>query len=91
MKIDKITREDFANKISNEFGIPYTLAYKKIENIISLWSDLILSNDVNISSLGSFNIRQKNTRLGRNPKSKLEYIIKSRKVVSFKKSLKLIL
>ena len=28
---NKITREDIAKKISEEFGIPYTLAYKKIK------------------------------------------------------------
>jgi len=83
---DKITRENLASKLSEEFGIAYTIAYKKIDVILSLWANSLAISDINISSLGSFKINQKNSRLGRNPKTKKEHIIKSRKVISFKKS-----
>ena len=86
MSQDKITRENLATQLSQEFGIAYTIAYKKIDLILTLWTNSLISSDLNISSLGSFKINQKNSRLGRNPKTKEEYIIKSRKVVSFKKS-----
>ena len=86
MSQDKITRENLATQLSQEFGIAYTIAYKKIDLILTLWINSLVSSDLNISSLGSFKINQKNSRLGRNPKTKEEYIIKSRKVVSFKKS-----
>ena len=36
MSQNKITRESLANQLSQEFGIAYTTAYKKIDNI--LWS-----------------------------------------------------
>ena len=87
---DKVTRNNIAKMISEEFGIPYTLAYKKIEKIISLMS-YGLHHNLLISNLGSFSLKEKKSRIGRNPKSKEEHIITSRKVISFKKSKKLIL
>ena len=86
MSQDKITRENLATQLSEEFGIAYSIAYQKIDLILNLWASSLLSSDLNISSLGSFKINQKNSRLGRNPKTKEEHIIKSRKVISFKKS-----
>ena len=83
---DKITRESIATQLSEEFGIAYTIAYQKIDLILNLWANSLVSSDLNISSLGSFKINQKSSRLGRNPKTKEEHIIKSRKVISFKKS-----
>ena len=86
MSQDKITRENLATQLSEEFGIAYTIAYQKIDLILDLWASSLISSDLNISSLGSFKINQKNSHLGRNPKTKEEHIIKSRKVISFKKS-----
>jgi len=86
MSQDKITRENLATQLSEEFGIAYTIAYQKIDLILNLWASSLISSDLNISSLGSFKNKQKNSRLGRNPKTKEEHIIKSRKVISFKKS-----
>ena len=86
---DKITRETIANQLSKEFGIAYSTAYKKIDNILNNWSHKLLSSDLSISSLGSFKINYKNSRVGRNPKTKEEYEIKPRRVISYKKSNKL--
>ena len=85
----KITRETLANQLSKEYGIAYSTAYKKIDNILKIWSLKLLNSDLSINSLGSFKINHKNSRLGRNPKTKEEFEIRSRKVVSFKKSKKL--
>ena len=86
MSQDKITRENLATQLSDEFGIAYTIAYQKIDLILNLWASSLISSDLNISSLGSFKINQKNSRIGRNPKTKEQHIIKSRRVISFKKS-----
>ena len=51
---------------------------------------MIISH-LSISNIGSFKIKKKNERIGRNPKTKEEHLIKSRKVISFKKSNKLVL
>ena len=89
MSQNKITRENLATQLSEDFGIAYTIAYKKIDLILNLWANYLISSDLNISSLGSFKINQKSSRPGRNQKTREEHIIKSRKVISFKKSKKL--
>ena len=91
MSQDKLTRETIAKKISIEFGIAYSTIYKKIDKILEIWSNEMISSDLSINYIGSFKINKKNERIGRNPKTKEEHIIKSRKVISFKKSNKLIL
>ena len=85
----KITRETLANQLSKEFGMAYSTAYKKIDTILNIWSLKLLNSDLSINSLGSFKINYKNSRLGRNPKTKEEFEIQPRKVVAFKKSKKL--
>ena len=89
MSQDKVTREILANQLSQEFGIAYATAYKKIDNILNIWINKISKYDLSINSLGSFKINTKTSRIGRNPKTKEEFEIKSRKVISFKKSKKL--
>tara|TARA_B100000963_G_C22024955_1_gene408679 strand:+ start:161 stop:451 length:291 start_codon:yes stop_codon:yes gene_type:complete len=87
----KVTRESIAKQISTEFGIAYSTIYKKIDKILEIWSNEIIDNDLSINNIGSFKIKKKSERLGRNPKTKEEHLIKSRKVISFKKSNKLVL
>ena len=87
----KVTRESIAKQISIEFGIAYSTIYKKIDKILEIWSNEMLDTDLSINNIGSFKIKKKSERIGRNPKTKEEHIIKSRKVISFKKSIKLVL
>ena len=85
----KVNRETLANQLSKEFGIAYSTTYKKIDAILNIWSSKLLNSDLSINSLGSFKINHKKSRLGRNPKTKEEFEIRSRKIVTFKKSKKL--
>ena len=87
----KVTRESIAKQISIEFGIAYSTIYKKIDKILEIWSDVMIDTDLSINNIGSFKIKNKSERIGRNPKTKEEHIINSRKVISFKKSIKLVL
>ncbi len=91
MSQNKSSREKIAKQISIEFGIAYSTAYKKIDKILEIWGNEMINSNLSINNIGSFNIKKKNERIGRNPKTKEEYLIKSRKVISFKKSNKLIL
>ena len=91
MSQDKVTRESIAKQISNEFGIAYSTVYKKIDKILKIWSNEMIISDLTISNIGSFKINKKNERIGRNPKTQKKHLIKSRKVISFKKSNKLLL
>ena len=91
MSQDNVTRETIAKQISIEFGIAYTTVYKKIDKILEIWSNEMVDSDLSINNIGSFKIKKKNERIGRNPKTKEKHIIKSRKVIGFKKSIKLVL
>jgi len=91
MSQHKVTRESIAKQISIEFGIAYSIVYKKIDKILQIWSNEMIISDLSISNIGSFKIKKKNERIGRNPKTKKEHLIKSKKVISFKKSNKLVL
>ena len=91
MSQDKLTRETVAKQISIEFGIAYSTVYKKIDKILEIWSNMMINSDLSLNYIGSFKINKKNERIGRNPKTKEEHLIKSRKVISFKKSNKLLL
>ena len=91
MSQDKATRESIAKQISIEFGIAYSTAYKKIDKILEIWTKEMVHSDLSINNIGSFKIKKKNERIGRNPKTKEVYIIESRRVISFKKSTKLVL
>ena len=91
MSQSKLTRESITKQLSSEFGIAYSVVYKKIDKILEIWSNEMINIDISINYIGSFKINKKNERIGRNPKTKEEHLIKSRKVISFKKSNKLIL
>ena len=91
MSQDKVTRETIAKQVSIEFGLAYSTVYKKIDKILEIWSNEMINSDLSISNIGSFKIKRKNERIGRNPKTKEEHLIKSRKVISFKKSNKLVI
>tara|TARA_Y200000002_G_C22444165_1_gene563454 strand:+ start:221 stop:496 length:276 start_codon:yes stop_codon:yes gene_type:complete len=91
MSQDKLTRESIAKQLSIEFGIAYSTVYKKIDRILEIWSKEIINSNLSINYIGTFKINKKKERIGRNPKTKEEYLIKSRNVISFKKSNKLVL
>ena len=91
MSQGKVTRESIAKQISIEFGIAYSTIYKKIDKILEIWCNEMIDTDLSINNIGSFKIKKKSERIGRNPKTKEEHFIKSRKVISFKKSNKLVL
>ena len=81
------TRNDLIEAISNNIGLSLSESSKIIEEIIEeILFNLEQGIDVKISSFGTFSVRHKNSRIGRNPKTKVEVKIKSRKVIQFKPS-----
>ena len=88
MSIKKnISRDDIANAINTEFGFSRKDCNDVVNNIIDIIIDgLTNSNYVKIHNFGTFKVRFKSSRLGRNPKTKEEVIIKDRRVISFKPS-----
>lgn len=85
--MNTITRADVAETIYEEIG----LSRKDSNDILDMVLDEIVQelskgNDVKLSSFGTFSLRDKKARSGRNPKTGVDAIISSRRVISFKPS-----
>ena len=84
------TRKDLSIKIYKNLGFSKNLSSKIVDNFFeTLVSEIIKLNKIKISSFGTFSILNKKERVGRNPKTKIEAKISSRKVVKFKPSISL--
>ena len=84
---DNTHKNNIVNKISNHVGIPLSLAAYLVDDIISIViSNVIKKSYLKIKNFGSFNLRKKNSRIGRNPKNKIDHEISERNVLTFKAS-----
>tara|TARA_Y100000590_G_scaffold441627_1_gene568643 strand:- start:466 stop:762 length:297 start_codon:yes stop_codon:yes gene_type:complete len=82
--MNNITRDDIANFINNEFGLTKSDCNELVKDILEeIIIGLNNNHIVKIHNFGTFKIRKKNARKGRNPKTKEEVIISPRKVISF--------
>ena len=78
------TKNDLIEKIQSEIGVSLTDSSKIFEEIIEeILSSLEHGNDVKISNFGTFSVKKKKSRLGRNPKTGDEIEITARNVISF--------
>jgi integration host factor subunit alpha len=81
------TRNDLMEAISDSVGLSLTDSSEIIENIFDfILKELENGKDVKISSFGTFMVKRKNSRIGRNPKTGIEVPIIARNVVSFHSS-----
>jgi len=82
-----ITRVSITEAIYEEIGLSRKDSGDVLDMIIEeIKSELASGNDVKISSFGTFALRKKNARIGRNPKTGVEAAITPRTVISFKPS-----
>ncbi len=82
-----LTKKDLVNQIYMQIGFSKQISENLLEEFFSLIvSNLKSENEVKISNFGTFYIRSKKQRLGRNPKTKEQKIISKRNVVLFKSS-----
>ena len=87
-KRENLKKKDISKNIYLKTGIPSSYASKFLDDIISiLISGIKRDRILKIGKFGSFSLFSKNKRIGRNPKTKVEAKITSRKVVKFKPSL----
>ena len=82
-----LTKKEIINSIYMQLGF----SKKMIENILEDMFDILLislkeKGKVKISNFGTFILRHKQPRIGRNPKTKKETIISERNVILFKPS-----
>ncbi|PIE18162.1 MAG: integration host factor subunit alpha [Proteobacteria bacterium] len=82
-----LTRMDLAEAVHNQVGLSRNDSAQLVESILGHVSDaLVRGEQVKISSFGTFLVRDKNARVGRNPKTGEEKIITPRRVLSFRPS-----
>ena len=82
-----VTRADLAEAVFREVGLSRNESAKLVESVLGLITDsLAKSESVKISSFGSFSVRMKGQRIGRNPKTGEEVPILPRKVLVFRAS-----
>jgi integration host factor subunit alpha len=82
-----VTRSDLSEIVYNAVGLSRSESAQIVETVLDEISDaLIRGEDVKLSSFGSFLVRHKNGRVGRNPKTGEEVPIEPRRVLSFRAS-----
>ncbi len=82
-----ISREDIADTIHSEFGFSRKECLEIVNDIIDIIIDgLKINNSVKIHNFGTFKLKRKKSRIGRNPKTKIEVTIEERNVITFKAS-----
>ena len=82
-----LTRMDLSESVFREVGLSRNESSDLVESVLEKISDsLVAGEQVKISSFGTFSIRQKNARVGRNPKTGEEAPIPPRRVLTFRPS-----
>lgn len=82
-----ITRADLAEAVYEQVGLSRNESADLVEAVLEEISDkLVKGENVKISSFGSFSVREKGERVGRNPKTGVEVPILPRKVLVFRAS-----
>ena len=82
-----LTRMDLAEAVHNQIGLSRNECATLVESVIQHISDaLVRGETVKISSFGTFSVREKAARVGRNPKTGEEVPILPRRVLTFRSS-----
>ena len=82
-----LTKKDLVNLVYMQVGFSKKISESIIEEIFSLIVEsLINEKKIKLSKFGTFSLRLKKSRVGRNPKTKEKKIISKRNVILFKAS-----
>jgi integration host factor subunit alpha len=82
-----LTKKDLVNFVYMQLGFSKLISENLIEDFLStIVSNIKQEKKLKLSKFGTFSIRQKKSRIGRNPKTKETKMISSRDVVLFKPS-----
>tara|TARA_B100001996_G_scaffold159069_1_gene121214 strand:- start:64 stop:357 length:294 start_codon:yes stop_codon:yes gene_type:complete len=82
-----LTKKDIVNSIYMQIGFSKKISEILLEDIFNvIFQNILLEKKVKIAKFGTFTLRKKKERIGRNPKTKEEKIISERNVVLFKPS-----
>ena len=82
-----LTKKDLVNLVYMQLGFSKQISENLIEDFLaSILENIKSEKKLKLSKFGTFSIRQKKSRIGRNPKTKEKKMISSREVVLFKPS-----
>jgi len=82
-----LTRMDLSEAVFREVGLSRNESAQLVERVLELMSDSLVDDEqVKISSFGTFSVRSKTARVGRNPKTGEEAPIPPRRVLTFRPS-----
>lgn len=82
-----MTKADIVNLVFEKLGLPKNEAHEIVEVVFdTIKQALVAGESIKISGFGSFKVRKKGVRVGRNPKTGKEIEITPRRVVIFKVS-----
>lgn len=82
-----LTRSDLSEAVYREVGLSRNESADLVESVLKHVSDALVDGDsVKISSFGTFGVRDKGARVGRNPKTGEEVPIEPRRVLVFRPS-----
>ena len=90
MKKNNLTRIDIAKELSKKTGYSLELSKILINNLLIVLISAIKDNKLNLKNIGTFRLINKSERIGRNPITKENFVITSRKSISFIASKKLL-
>ena len=87
MSDNTLTRMDLSEAVYNAVGLSRNESAQLVESVLQHLSDaLVAGATVKISSFGTFSVRAKSARVGRNPKTGDEVPIHPRRVLTFRPS-----
>ncbi len=87
MSDNTITRAQLGEAVYQEVGLSRNESADLLESVLKMMTDALAGGEtVKISSFGSFSVRKKGQRIGRNPKTGEEVPILPRKVLVFRPS-----
>lgn len=82
-----LTRMDLSEAVFREVGLSRNESAQLVEAVLEHMSDALVDGEqVKISSFGTFSVRDKTARVGRNPKTGEEVPINPRRVLTFRPS-----
>jgi integration host factor subunit alpha len=82
-----LTKKDLVNSLYMQLGFSKTVSENLIDDFfLNIIESIKKEKKLKISKFGTFSVRNKKSRIGRNPKTKENKIISSRDVVLFKQS-----
>jgi nucleoid DNA-binding protein len=90
VKKNNITKIDIAKELSIKTGYSLELSKILINNLLIVLISSIKKNKLNLKNIGTFRLINKLERMGRNPITKENFVITSRKSISFISSKKLL-